>query len=56
MSEEQKGKWSKQYQYFRKSLSVPLAEIINLSLDKGKFPTQLKSANVIPVLKKGDKN
>ena len=39
----------------RKSLSVPLAEIINLSFNEGKFPTQLKSANVIPVFKKGDK-
>ena len=40
----------------RKSLSVPLAEIINLSFNEGKFPTQLKSANVIPVFKKGDKS
>ena len=39
----------------RKSLSVPLAEIINLSFNEGKFPTQLKSANLIPVFKKGDK-
>ena len=43
------------FKNFRKSLSVPLAEIINLSFNEGKFPTQLKSANVIPVSKKGDK-
>ena len=29
------------FKNFRKSLSVPLAEIINLSFNKGKFPTQL---------------
>ena len=43
------------FKNFQKSLSVPLAEIINLSFNEGKFPTQLKSANVIPVFKKGDK-
>ena len=36
-------------------MNVPLAEIINLSFNEGKFPTQLKSATVIPVFKKGDK-
>ena len=40
---------------FRTSLSVPLAEIINLSFNEGKFPTHFKSANMIPVFKKGDK-
>ena len=29
------------FKNFRKSLSIPLAEIINLSFNKGKFPTQL---------------
>ena len=43
------------FKNFRKSLSVPLAEIIYLSFNEGKFPTQLKSANVIPVFKKGGK-
>ena len=43
------------FKNFRKSLSVPLAEIINLSFNEGKFPAQLKSANVIPDFKKGDK-
>ena len=43
------------FKIFRKSLSVPLTEIINLSFNKGKFPTELKSANVIPVFKRGDK-
>ena len=39
------------FKNFRKSLSVPLAEIINLSFNEGKS-TQLKSANVIPVFKR----
>ena len=43
------------FKNFRKSLSVPLAEIINLSFNEGKFPTHFKSASVIPVFKKGDK-
>ena len=34
---------------------MPLTEIINLSFNEGKFPTQLKSANMIPVFKKQDK-
>ena len=43
------------FKNFRKSLRVQIAGISNLSFNKGKFPTQLKSANVIPVFKKGDK-
>ena len=43
------------FKNFQKSLSVPLTEVINLSFNEGKFPTQLKSASVIPVFKKGDK-
>ena len=42
------------FKNFRKSLNVPLTEIINLSFNEGKFPTQLKSANVIPAFTKGD--
>ena len=44
------------FKNFRKSLSVQLDEIINLSFNKGKFPTPPKSANVIPVFKRGDKS
>ena len=44
------------FKNFQKSLSVPLAEIISLSFNEEKFPTQLKSANVIPDFKKGDKS
>ena len=43
------------FKNFRKSLSIPLVEIINLCFNERKFPTQLKSANVISVFKKGDK-
>ena len=39
-----------------KTLSKPLAELINLSLNQGKFPTILKTAKVIPIHKRGDKS
>ena len=39
-----------------KTLSKPLAELINLSLNQGKFPTILKIAKVIPIHKRGDKS
>ena len=39
---------------FRKALSIPLTELINLSFTQGKFPANLKTAK-IPVFKKGDK-
>ena len=39
-----------------KTLSKPLAELINLSLNQGKFPTVLKIAKVIPIHKRGDKS
>ena len=32
----------------------PLHYIINLSLDKGHVPDELKIANVVPIFKKGD--
>ena len=38
-----------------KTLSKPLAELINQSLNQGKFPTILKIAKVIPIHKRGDK-
>ena len=34
-----------------KTLSKPLAELINLSLNQDKFPTFLKIAKVIPTIK-----
>ena len=37
-----------------KTLSKPLAELINPSLNQGKFPTVLKT--VIPIHKRGDKS
>ena len=39
-----------------KTLSKPLAELINQSLNQGKFPTILKIAKVIPIHKRGDKS
>ena len=39
-----------------KTLSKPLAELINLLLNQGKFPTILKIAKVIPIHKRGDKS
>ena len=39
-----------------KTLSKPLAELINLSLNQGKFPTILKTVKVIPIHKRGDKS
>ena len=39
---------------FDKTISVPLAHLINLSFEKGIFPKTLKIASVIPVFKKGD--
>ena len=41
---------------YSKTLSKPLAELINLSLNQGKFPTILKIAEVIPIHKRGDKS
>lgn len=37
-------------------ISVPLSHIINLSLQNGTIPTDLKQARVIPVYKSGDKS
>ena len=36
-------------------ISVPLAHIINLSFNTGIFPSQLKTAKVIPIFKSGDR-
>ena len=36
-------------------LSIPLELIINKSLNEGVFPKLMKSANVCPIFKKGDK-
>ena len=45
---------TKVFKTFAKPLSKPLADLINLSFSRGKFPS-LKKAKVIPVFKKGDK-
>jgi hypothetical protein len=39
----------------KNSLTPVLSHIINLSLNQGVFPTELKLANVIPLFKAGDK-
>ena len=39
---------------FKKILSAPLSQIINLSFSGGVFPDMLRIAKVIPVFKKGD--
>ena len=46
---------NKVFKTFAKPLSKPLADLINLPFRTGKFPSCLKTAKVIPVLKKGDK-
>lgn len=38
-----------------KPLLRTLAELMNISVRQGKFPEQLKMANIIPIFKKGDK-
>ena len=38
-----------------KTLRKPLAELINLSLNQGKFPTIRKIIPIIPIHKRGDK-
>ena len=40
---------------FKKESSKPLSDMINMSFHQGVFPNILKIANVIPILKKGDK-
>lgn len=37
------------------SLLYPLTLLINASFEQGKFPTNLKSAKIIPIFKKGDR-
>ena len=39
-----------------KTLSKPLAKLINLSLNQGKFPAIIKIAIVTPMHKRGDKS
>ena len=39
-----------------KILSKPIAELINLWLNQGKFPTILKTAKVTPIHKRGNKS
>ena len=41
---------------YSETLSKPLAELINSSLNQGKFPAILKIAKVIPIHKRGDKS
>jgi hypothetical protein len=42
--------------YCRREISGPLANIFNEAFKSGIFPTRWKSANVVPVLKKGDRH
>ena len=39
---------------FKKEFSKPLIDIINFSFNQGIFPNLLKTANVIPIYKRGD--
>ena len=43
------------FKRFRKNISVPLTELINLFFNQGKFPAVLKIASMTPAFKKGDK-
>ena len=43
------------FKNFGKNISVPLAELINLSFNQGKFPAVLKIVSVTPTFKKDDK-
>ena len=45
---------TKVFKTFSKPLSKPLADLINLSLSTGKFPSSLKTAKKIPAFKKGE--
>ena len=36
------------------ALAAPLTEVINCSIESGKFPDKWKEALVVPILKKGD--
>lgn len=38
------------------TISEPLAHIFNLSFSKGQFPTDMKTAKIIPIYKSGEKN
>ena len=40
--------------HFRKTISIPLTKLMNLSFNQGKFPSILKIAKVLAVFKKGD--
>ena len=43
------------FKHFRKNVSVPLTELINLSFNQGKFPAVLQIARMTLTFKKGDK-
>ena len=46
---------TKLFKTFNKALSEPLSNLINLSFIKGVFPNVLKTAQILPTFKKGDK-
>ena len=46
---------TKLFKTFNKTLSEPLTNLINLSFIKGVFPNVLKTAQILPTFKKGDK-
>ena len=37
-------------------ISTPLAHLVNLSLDNGVFPDELKISRICPIFKSGDRN
>ena len=41
--------------HFRKTISIPLTKLVNLSFNQDKFPSILKIAKVLAIFKKGDK-
>ena len=46
---------SKKLKIISKSISKPLESILNKCITKGIWPKALKSAEIIPILKSGDK-
>ena len=47
---------TKLFKEFKKSLSKPLSELVNLTFTEGKFPTAIKLGMIVPVYKRGEKS
>lgn len=43
----------KVFQHVSTDIMKPLSHAINLSIEKGVFPTNLKTSKIIPIFKKG---